>query len=105
MRKRFRALLVYGFALTAMTYAIWQADIPILPVASADWGNGCCLSSDDCGRNFICWNKPGGWADCRIDRYFDSECQCWQEVARPNYCNPPGQRPDNEGKGPGSFWD
>jgi hypothetical protein len=104
MSKRLQAMLVYGFAITSMTYAIWQADITILPISSADWANGCCVGSNDCGGNFICWNKPAGWSDCSVTQYYDPSCECFVPVIKPNYCNPPSQPPGGGGgKGPGDI--
>lgn len=106
MRGRLRFLLVYGFALGAMTYSIWAADLSVLPVASAEWTNGCCVGSNECPGNFICWNKPAGWADCSVTYYYDSQCDCWVPIIKPNYCNPMDQPPGQEGgKGPGGFLD
>jgi hypothetical protein len=106
MKNRFRALLVYGFALTAMSYAIWQADLSVLPVASAEWTNGCCMGSNDCGNNMICWTKPSGWEDCFVGQWYDSECDCMLTRRIENYCNPPGQPPGGgSGKGPGGILD
>lgn len=107
MKKKLLGLSVYGFALAAMTYAIWQADISILPVASAAWPNGCCLGSNDCGGNKICWPKPQEWEACFVGRHYDPDCNCMVvDVVLPNYCNPPGQPPGGGGgKGPGDILD
>jgi hypothetical protein len=99
MKNGFRALLVYGFALTAMAYAVWQGDISILPVASAEWTNGCCQASSDCRGNFVCYSKPAGWEDCAVIKHFDPDCSCLVvDAVLSNYCNPPGQPPGGEGQ-------
>ncbi len=100
MRKRLATCLVYGFALTAMTYAVWQADISILPVASATWASGCCQASDDCRGNFVCYSKPAEWEDCGVLKHFDPDCNCLVvDAVLSNYCNPPGHPPGGDGGG------
>jgi hypothetical protein len=91
MRRSLKVFLVCGFAVAAMSYAVWQADIPILPVASAEWANGCCNGTNDCSGTLVCFNRPKNWAACRVDcAYPEGVPDC---VETPNYCNPAGQDP------------
>jgi hypothetical protein len=99
MKNRLRALLVYGFAITAMAYGGWLGEISLVPTASADWANGCCQASSDCRGNFVCYTKPAGWEDCAILKHYDPECNCMVvDAVLSNYCNPPGQPPGGEGQ-------
>ena len=81
-----------------MSYAIWQADISIIPIASASWVNGCCTASSDCGGNFVCYPRPAGLELCEVLKHYDRNCDCMViDVTHANYCNPPGHPPGMEG--------
>jgi hypothetical protein len=105
MKVRFRDLLLYAFVISAMTYAVWQAGFSIVPVASAAWENGCCLGSNDCRGNLICYPKPADWGDCNVTAMYDPSCDCIRRVTVSNYCNPIGQPPNGGGGGHGGFLD
>lgn len=65
MKDKMRALFVYGFSIAAMAYALGHLDVSILGSVSADWPNGCCRSTQECGTNLICKTLPGA-APCEI---------------------------------------
>jgi hypothetical protein len=65
MNKRLEAILVLTLSIGAIGYAVNKSGLSPFTVY-ATWEQGCCITSNDCSGQKICYSSgyPSGWAGC-----------------------------------------
>ena len=65
MKKKPEVFLVLTLSVCGMLYAVLGSGLSPFTV-QADWDQGCCITSGNCGGNKICYTYgfPQGWGPC-----------------------------------------